>query len=178
MIRKTFAWALLAGVVALICFCGCGRKIMRGGKEVNANRATRGIPIVPPSWLPNSAGPNQTDWVNPSFGNGTRKGAVFATKQVLFNEDGSLAQEINTYYSGRRGPYPGLEPGEIAEYAMYLFYDYNAEKQGNDPWSCEVNGGPQMGKYTLEEAVAILQSWGIPGSDCPVVSKSQARRQW
>lgn len=83
------------------------------------------------------------------------------TKRVFISADGTIASETDAYYSGHG--FKDLDPdaGSPDWEKMIITYNYIAEKEGAEPWICELTNGPGKGRMSLKDAEALLGKWGV-----------------
>jgi hypothetical protein len=129
------------------------------GREFNATRESKKIPIIPPAWNLYSNVPGCITWSNPNGWGPPPKNRLM--KLVNTSSDGKLISETDKYFSGRG--FKDLDPdaGSPDWEVMIITYEYTAENTNSDPWVCEVLAGPDKGRYKLSDAEAILQKWGV-----------------
>ena len=144
-------------VMALL-LCSCSAKIShvtKYGLAYNPERERLGIPTIPSTWTIQNLG-KYFDCFN---SNPNEKVPHRLLKRV-FVENGVIASETDTFYSGRTFFYPPEQitlPEEIS-----IEYDYLRAKDGN-PWKAhaDLSASERSKSVSIEEVRQILTSWGL-----------------
>ena len=150
---------LLIGLMMPLFLSGCGRSPTPYGVEYNSSRQATHIPIIPNDWKLYSNIGGIIFWSNPNGWGPPPRGRL--TKKVHVSRDGQIMSEVDEYCSGNG--FKSLDPdaGSPDWEQMVITYDYVAEQNGRQPWSCEIFQGPRKGTYSLKDAEAILETWSI-----------------
>ena len=159
---------LLSGLAWIACGCGTSGP-PRHGREANADRLARKIPVIPEDWAVTGQLKTQVDWVNPDSQDPRNANRPrHSGKTVFMDPDGTPASEWDYYDSGKEYPGCGSVPETPFYQRMTIVYRYDSSRAGKDPWECDVHCGPEKGKYTLAEAEAILREWGLQRIDARI----------
>ncbi|MCL2645591.1 MAG: hypothetical protein FWD61_01135 [Phycisphaerales bacterium] len=140
------------------------------GRASNPDRKVRGLPVIPDTWVERGGG-YQADWNNPAHADQrTTHDTMHTYKELLLDKTGNPRQESDYYQSGKQ--YHGrfnTHKDEKSWEEISITYDFQAAKDGKNPWRCSICCGPHEkrpdgrpdGELTLEEAEAILKEWGL-----------------
>jgi hypothetical protein len=141
--------------------CSVQSPAPRFGVEHNAERIKRELPVILPQWENYNVGNNASEaaWRMASYDFDSGRAEHFGKK--VGYPSGALDWEEDYYYSGRKFDSSIIDPDSgTAWERITVHYDYHAS---DSPWQCSVisdrHGG--MKQITLEEAEAILRSWGL-----------------
>jgi hypothetical protein len=156
---------MAALVICAVLISGCRAKTpAKYGREHNDKRKKRLIPIIPDDW--HWFGRLDT-WE--SSQDIAQTVPHYASKYMTYDEQG-LHAESDCYYSGKTYPEPDSDsgPGAKRRERLDITYDYDAEEEGRYPWTFHIDSGEHSKPPgTLEEAEALLKSWGIERLNYP-----------
>jgi hypothetical protein len=138
-------------------------RIAQYREPLNSARIAKGIPPVPNDWVPRGDR-SAAAWDNPDFAR-NRKAPGHQYKFLTFSDPiyfkGTLISETDHYESGKVWQDPA--EGTQVEFAR-ITYSYEDEKAGKNPWRadvCRQEAGVISQRMSLEDATAVLRSWGI-----------------
>jgi hypothetical protein len=151
----------LASVATLLAACSVQSPTPRFGAEHNAERIKRALPVISPQWENYNVGNNASEaaWRTTGYDFDSGRPAHFGKK--VGYPSGALDWEEDYYYSGRKFNGSIIDPDSgTAWESITVHYDYRAS---GSPWQCSVTSDRHGGQkeITLEEAEAILLSWGL-----------------
>ncbi len=158
---------LVLGVVLFLATVACGslpsRPAPKYGPEYNAERMKVGLPILPENWKLVYSGTDGAWWLNPEADAKERaRIPVHSTKSVSY-EEGVLISDGDSYYGSK--DYTNQD-GTFREFVGITYHfkvgknDRPGQQLGWDAIRCDA--AEPYGKYiSLEEAEAILNSWGL-----------------
>ncbi len=151
-------------VICTVLISGCRSKTpAKYGREHNDERKRHLIPVIPDDWFEQDDG-----WWKPSR-DIAQTVPHHCQKYITYDEQG-LHTENDTYYSGKTYPEPDSDsgPGAKRRERLDITYDYDAKGEERYPWTFHIDSGERSKPPgTLEEAEAILKSWGIERLNYP-----------
>ena len=145
---------------------GCQDPLPGHGREANAERNRRKIPIIPDDWKLSGNLDTQVDWDHPTAWDPSNETKARRTRKTcMLDRAGTPLSEADTYESGKKHPGCGSVPETPFWQSATIVYRYDRAREGKDPWECSVGCGPEKGDYTLEQIEAILSRWGVSRID-------------
>ena len=127
------------------------------GFAYNSQRQALGLPIIPPTWTLSDDLGTQLRWVNPLHVAG-RPGPRHAYKQLNLTTARIPDYELDEYYSGKEFK---NSSGDSDFEAVQILYRFSKKTAGQSPWEVSATLPNHREISTLQEAEALLSSWGL-----------------
>ncbi len=143
----TILGATAAFLLAFACYLD-GRDKRRYGPAFDAERMKRSIPILGPDAF------TMSDW-GLGWHHGESERLWSKTVEV---EHGHIMLEYDTYDSGMTY---NDEAGHPQWIGMHIYYSYEDERAGRDPWRAVYCSEQGQQELSVEDAEELLRSWGI-----------------
>ena len=152
------------------------RKFDQYAVSYNSERAKHAVAPLPAGWIAGDfSSDNEITWLNPAKNDFEAKSKSFHVYKFLSLRNDSVEMESDRYYSGKKWSDPGFEGGKEESESLTINYYYQAaaypvcpgDLYKKDwavnifPWFCELRTSPRTRYISIEEANAILTSWGI-----------------
>jgi len=125
----------------------------------NPERVKRGIPILPSDWKCEYTSRGKQEWDPPTNKFGTPRHGW----KIVSSYDGVIYEECDGFLSGETYSYVNADVSETREAGIVVYFDYDAEHNGKDPWRYDYTDKNNDSRdVSRAEANQLLMSWGLP----------------
>lgn len=164
---RTKLLPIVLSVALFVTTVACGmlpsQPAPKYGPEYNAERMRIGLPILPENWKLVYSGTDGAAWLNPEADAKERARIPVHSEKSVRYEDGVLISEGDSYYGSKDYTYFDGTDREFVGITYHFKIGKNDRLQQLGWTAVRHDAAEPNGKdISLEEAEAILKSWGLP----------------